>query len=120
MNNIEKIITQGCNTCCRGDWMLWILGELGVDESILRLTAAHCANTVRHLMKDKRSIDIIDFIISREGKQPPQEMINTAAAADYADYAADYALSDNYIKTADICRKYLTPTLIELTYITPN
>ncbi|MDR2407946.1 MAG: hypothetical protein LBE13_07535, partial [Bacteroidales bacterium] len=43
--------------CPRGDWMLWLAFQLGVDNRTLTKAKALCANTVRHLMKDKRSTD---------------------------------------------------------------
>lgn len=44
------------NNCPRGDWMLWIAKRLEVDLKILTRAKAKCALTVRHLMKDQRSI----------------------------------------------------------------
>lgn len=51
------------NNCKRGDWMLWIANRLNVDDVLLTLAKAHCANTVRHLMKYQRSLDAIDAAI---------------------------------------------------------
>jgi hypothetical protein len=46
-----------------GEWMLWIAVKLGVSDRVLTLAKALCANTVRHLMLDKRSTDAVDAAI---------------------------------------------------------
>ena len=72
-------------TCPRGDWMLQILTLTHpTKKNELRLAAAHCANTVRHLMADKRSTDVIDYIINNNGEKPPLKLIKNAAYAAYA------------------------------------
>ena len=65
----------------------------------LTLAKGHCANTVRHLMKDQRSIDAVDAAIAfGEGKITKEELLKYAAYADE---------KQNKKETADICRKYL-------------
>jgi Mg2+/Co2+ transporter CorC len=79
-------------TCPRGDWLFEILTLTHPNkENELRLAAAHCANTVRHLMKDKRSTNIIDYVIDNNGKKPPLELIKNAknAVADVDDVDDD-------------------------------
>ena len=111
-------------TCHRGDWLLWLFKRTNPDDlQLLTLAKGHCANTVRHLMKDERSLKAVDAAIAfGEGKISGEEL-NTSAAAAYADaafaadYAADYAAAayadyaadkkENQQLTADICRKYL-------------
>jgi hypothetical protein len=66
----------------------------------LTLTKGHCANTVRHLMKDKRSRDAVDAAIAYgEGKITREELNNFSddAMAAYidADFAANDAISIN-------------------------
>jgi hypothetical protein len=51
---------EAWNDCPRGDWMLWIAAKLGIDDRLLTKAKALCANTVRHLMTDKRSTDAVD------------------------------------------------------------
>ena len=51
-------------TCLRGDWMLWIAAAIGVDNRKLILAKGLCANTVRHLMKDPRSVAALDAAIA--------------------------------------------------------
>jgi len=131
----EMTIEEAWNTCERGDWMLWFYSKQ-YPENIRELTLAkgHCANTVRHLMKDERSINAVDAAISfGEGKISEDKLkcaayaayavaycsYAAAAAADvdaYASYAASYAayaaaaadaIKENRKQTSDICRKYL-------------
>ena len=79
------------NTCHRGDWLLWLYKRTNPDD-LQRLTLAkgHCANTVRHLMNDERSIKAVDTAIAfGEGKAILEELSVTASAA-YAAASAAY------------------------------
>ena len=97
----DKTIEEIWETCHRGDWMLWLARKLNIDKRVLTLAKGHCANTVRHLMKDERSIAAVDMAIKYgEGNATDSEL---AAAADaaydatadaYDAYAADYATAD--------------------------
>ena len=97
------------NTCHRGDWLLWLFKRTNPDDlQLLTLAKGHCAKTVRHLMKDERSIKAVDAAIAfGEGKISRDEL--DAAAADAAAFAAAVAAAkkENQQLTADICRKYL-------------
>ena len=118
------------DTCHRGDWILWLYRmQENFDLRKLTLAKGHCANTVRHLMKDERSINAVDTAIKYgEGKCELDELnkaaadAESAAYADAASYAASYAASvayaaaaasyaaarkENQQLTADICRQYL-------------
>jgi len=77
------------NTCHRGDWLLWLFKRTNPDDlQLLTLAKGHCANTVRHLMKDERSIKAVDAAIAfGEGKISRDEL----DAADAAAFAAAYA-----------------------------
>ena len=96
----DKSLEQAWNTCHRGDWMLWIYAKLYPDNlKELTLAKGHCANTVRHLMKDQRSLDAVDAAIAfGEGRITSEELKKAASdaydAASYADAAAAYAASD--------------------------
>ena len=135
------------DTCDRGDWLLWLFYHTNGDRKLLTLAKGHCANTVRHLMKDERSIKAVNIAIAYgEGRATKEELAaaasyaasdaaSYAAAAAYAAaYAASYAASDaasyaasdaasdaarkaNQRLTADICRKYLP---IEIWNISPE
>ena len=138
----NKSIDEIWATCHRGDWMLWLARKLNIDKRVLTLAKGHCANTVRHLMKDERSIAAVDMAIKYgEGNATDSEL---AAAADaaydatadaYDAYAADYATADaaaayaaaaaayaaaadadarkqSQQATAEICRKYIPLDLI--------
>jgi hypothetical protein len=124
------------NICHRGDWLLWLFKKTNPNDlQLLTLSKGHCANTVRHLMTDERSINAVDVAIAfGEGKASREEIDASAAsatsaasaAAAYAAasaasatsaayaaaaYAADFDASvdkkSNQKLTADICRKYL-------------
>jgi hypothetical protein len=83
----EEIYT----TCHKGDWLLWLFNKTNPDDlQLLTLAKGHVANTVRHLMKNERSIKAVDAAIAfGEGKITRAEL-NAAASASYA---AAYAAS---------------------------
>lgn len=117
----DKTIEEIWATCYRGDWMLWLASKLNIDKRVLTLAKGHCANTVRHLMKDERSIAAVDMAIKYgEGNATDSELAAYAAdaadaddAAAYAAYAAaDAALKKSQQSTAEICRKYIPLELI--------
>jgi hypothetical protein len=136
---IEQIVAE----CHRGDWLLWLAKRCGVELQPLTLAKGHCANTVRHLMTDERSLKAVDVAIAfGEGKATREELDDAAdaayaayAAAAYAAHAADaahaayaaaadaahaaYAAAAyaahaaNQQETADICRKYIGELIIQ-------
>jgi len=104
---IEQIVAE----CHRGDWLLWLAKKCGVELQPLTLAKGHCANTVRHLMTDERSLKAVDVAIAfGEGKATREELDDAAdAAADaafaaasaaYAAFASAYA-ADAYTDAAD-------------------
>ena len=128
----DKPIEQVVAECHRGDWLIWLAKKCGVELQPLTLAKAHCANTVRHLMTDERSVKAVDVAIAfGEGRATRDELDAAAdAAADAACYAAyaAYAAADaaanaysaayaiahtNQQQTADICRKYIGDLIIE-------
>jgi len=85
-------------TCHRGDWLLWLFSNTmnyDNEEHFTLLTHAkgHCANTVKHLMKDQRSIDAVDAAINYSGDR--EVLRQDAYAAAY--YAADDAPRAAYV-----------------------
>jgi hypothetical protein len=84
----DKTSKEIIDTCHRGDWLLWLAYTLKVDDRPLTLAKGHCANTVRHLMKDERSIKAVDCAISYGNGEISKEELKAAAAAAYAAYAA--------------------------------
>jgi hypothetical protein len=110
------------NTCHRGDWLLWLFKKTNPNDlQLLTLAKGHCANTVRHLMTDERSINAVDVAIAfGEGKASREELdaaddAYLSASSAYAAYAyasasvasASATKTSNQKLTADICRKYL-------------
>lgn len=98
---IEEVVA----TCHRGDWILWLAEKVGVDKRLLVLAGGMCANTVRHLMRDERSLKAVDVAIAYGRGEVGEEELDAAWAA--AEAAA------NQHKTADIARAVLGSQLIE-------
>ena len=98
----DRTIEQAVEDCQRGDWLLWLAYKLGVKDRILTKAKAACANTVRHLMKDKRSLDALDAAIKySEGEISRRDLNIFVTAADHAAAHAsaaseDYAVSAEY------------------------
>jgi hypothetical protein len=85
---IEEVVA----TCHRGDWLLWLAKKVDADLRLRTLAKGHCANTVRHLMTDERSLNAVDVAIAfGEGKATREELDAAAAAAYAANAAAAYA-----------------------------
>ena len=126
----KKTFKEAWEQAERGDWMLWIYRKLYPDNlRELTLAKGHCANIVRHLMKDERSTNAVDIAIKFGNNEATIEELNAAysaasaassaaayaaaahSAADAAAYAAaaHATLKNARQQTADICRKYLTP-----------
>lgn len=95
----DLTLEQFLDTCPRGDWILWLFKRSN-PESLKELTLAkgHCANTVRHLMKDERSKEAVDMAIAYGEGKVAREKLN--AAADAAADAADAAYVDAYAYAA--------------------
>jgi hypothetical protein len=99
---IEEVVA----TCHRGDWLLWLAKRVDVDLRLRTLAKGHCANTVRHLMTDERSLNAVDVAIAfGEGKATREELDYAAADAYAAAATADDADADAadaaYAATAD-------------------
>ena len=109
----HKTFEEAWQNCPRGDWMLWIAQKVGVNIRTLTLAKGYCAKTVIHLMKDERSVNAVKTSI-RFGRYlaTKEELYAASAASDAAVYAA--CAARNRLKTADICRKYLTKDVLRL------
>jgi hypothetical protein len=102
LDNGHSTPEQAWNDCKRGDWMLWIAKELEVDDRLFTKAKALCANTVRHLMKDKRSTDAIDAAMRYANGEITREELNKYAVAAYnAATAASYDDADDVAYAAD-------------------
>jgi len=93
------------NQCPRGDWLLWLFyhtkNDSENDFALLTIAKGHCANTVRHLMKDQRSLDAVDAAINYNGDRIALKITADAAyAADAAAYAAVNAAEAAYYAAA--------------------
>jgi len=89
----DKTIEQVVEQCHRGDWLLWLAQKVDIGLQPLTLAKGHCANTVRHLMKDERSIEAVDAAIAfGEGLTTIKELYLASASANAAtSYATSYA-----------------------------
>jgi hypothetical protein len=99
----DLTLEQFLETCPRGGWILWLF-ERTNPKSLKEITLAraHCANTVRHLMTEERSLNAVDVALAfGEGRATREELAYAANAADEA-FAAK-----KQNQTADICRKFL-------------
>ena len=117
---IEEVVAK----CERGDWLLWLAQKIDIGLQPLKLAKGHCANTVRHLMTDKRSIAAIDTAIAYGGGKATFAELKAASDAAYAAYADAYAAyadvaaayaadAASRLKTADICRQYIGQLIID-------
>ena len=97
----QKNYKEAWQNCERGDWMLWLAKRLKVDDRKLTLAKFKCANQVRHLMKDQRSIDALDASEKYGNGEIGREELNAAADAADADAAAAYAAYAAYAADAD-------------------
>ena len=116
----NKTVEEVVATCHRGDWLLWLAYKCDIELQSLTLAKGHCANTIRHLMKDDRSIKAVDIAIAfGEGRATREELDLAAAdadadaAADAAAYAAGDARDANRLQAADICRQYIGDLIIQ-------
>jgi len=87
------------NNCSRGDWMLWLAKKLDVDDRKLTLAKVRCAEQVKHLMKDQRSLDALDACFRYAKGELTRDELN-AYAYDAA-YAADAPSYASYAAYAD-------------------
>ena len=81
----DKSWEEVYNTCHRGDWLLWLFKNTNPNDlQLLTLAKGHCANTVRHLMEDERSLQAVDAAIAFGEGKISREELDAAAAAAYA------------------------------------
>jgi len=96
----DKTAKEIIATCYRGDWLLWLANRLKVDDRSFTLAKGHCANTVRHLMQDERSIKAVDAAIAYGNGEISKVELKAAASAYAAAYAATYATYAAYSAAA--------------------
>jgi len=119
----EMTIEEVVEKCHRGDWLLWLARKIEVDERKRYLAAGHCANTVRHLMDDERSTAAVDAAYAATNTIAASaasyaagactgDAASSASSASSAAAASALSGRANWIKTANICRKYLGQEII--------
>ena len=105
----DKTWDEIYETCHRGDWLLWLFHKTNFDDlQLLTLAKGHCANTVRHLMKNEKSIAAVDAAIAfGEGQITREELASAyAASAAYAADCASYASAAYAASAADCASAY--------------
>jgi len=119
-----KSSEEAWNNCSRGDWMLWITSKLGVDIKILTLAKVHCALTVKHLMKDKRSIKALEMALKFvNGKATLEELkiaADAAYAAAYINYTHAANVADDACANAANAAAYAADVANAVAYATTN
>ena len=103
----QKSPEKAWQNCHRGDWMLWIAKKLDVDDRLLTLAKATCANQARHFMTDQRSLDALDACFRYANGELTREELNTFTSA-----AAYVSRQESLKKSADICREILTDVVL--------
>ena len=94
----DRTIEEIVKDCDRGDWLLELAKKIDIEPQPLTLAKGHCANTVRDLMKNERSIKAVDMAIAfGEGKATMEELNNAANAAADAAYDAGDAATAAYV-----------------------
>ena len=89
----QKNYIEAWQNCERGDWMLWLAKKLSVDDRKFTLAKFKCANQVRHLMKDQRSINALDAAEKYGNGEINREELTVAAVASVAASVAAYDAS---------------------------
>ena len=95
-----KTFEEAWDQCPRGDWMLWIAKRLDVDLKVLTRAKAKCALTVRHLMKDQRSINACEVALKFADGLATRDELDAAASAAADAASADAAAADAYAASA--------------------
>jgi len=85
---------EAWQACPRGDWMLWLAAKMKINKRLLTLAKGRCAETVKHLMKDERSIRAIEAVIAYGNGEIDDKELTTYAEAAYAAAAAFAAYID--------------------------
>ena len=124
------------NTCHQGGWLLLLFQKANPqDTRLLTLAKGHCANTVRHLMRDTRSVAAVDAAIAYGSNKITEEQLSAAAtptgaaaadafaAANYGNYAPDNArIFTHYHATnaPDLAAYLAASVAVTAAYITHN
>ena len=87
----QKNYEEAWQNCERGDWMLWLARRLKVDNRKLALAKFKCANQVRHLMGDQRSITALDAAEKYGNGEISRDELNTYVAPAYSAASAAYS-----------------------------
>jgi len=94
----QTTLEEAWKNCERGDWLLWLIAMLDVDEKRLFLAKGLIVNKIIHLMTDERSIAActaaIDYGRNKIDKSELEKAAYNAAEAAY--------IADNTIAAIDI------------------
>jgi len=85
----QTTLEQAWENCTRGDWLLWLVAALRVDERKLSLAKGLVAKEITYLMDDKRSKTAVQAAIDYgKNEISRNELEKAALAADDADAIA--------------------------------
>jgi len=109
------LASEAWDRCQRGDWLLWLAGELNADRKLLVSGACACARTSLTYINDPQALEIATNTLNvaekwTKGTATDEEMkiasdaaytasayaAAAAAAATYAAYAYDAAYNASY------------------------
>ncbi len=111
---VEWVGRRGIKTawrdCPRGDWMLWLAGQLDIDRKLLVLAACDCAETALQYVPEGETRPAKAIQTSRNWCNGTASMSDcrkaAAAAAAAAAYAATYAAAAAAAAAADADAAY--------------
>jgi len=97
----DKTAVEVIEQCNKGEWLLWLFKKINPENlQMLTLAKGHCANTIRNILKDERSIKAIDASIQFGEGKISREELNKAADDAFAAYKtvpySDYATTAAY------------------------
>lgn len=104
----DKDIDEAWQTCHRGDWMLWFYAKMRPhDIRALTLAKAYCANTVRHLLINLKSINAINMAIAYGRWEVDEIAVRSAFYDTYAAYSCYINFKDTNLNSyASMCAEY--------------
>jgi len=91
------LASEAWDQCQRGDWLLWLAGELGADRKLLVSAACACARTSLLYIKDPQASEVATkaLVIAEKwtkGTATDEEMkVASASASAYASASATVA-----------------------------
>jgi len=102
----QTSLQQAWGSCERGDWMLWLITALKMNERKLSLTKGRVAKEVVHLMNDEKSIAAVQAAIDYGNEEISRDELEKATIIAYV--AVSDALATNIVAHAEFAAAYAT------------